>query len=105
MNQNFTGVGRTSEVHNGRTYWTYDTAPYERWVDIDNDGFIDYGLRDEGQGHRSKFEGFQWKDSKGNPMPDSNYDPPVGGGIARGTASHDQDFQASIIGTDDGWFF
>ena len=65
VNDSFSGDSYSTYQYNGSTYWTFGSAPNERWVDVDSDGWWDYGLRDAGNGHCHKFDGFEWKDSKG----------------------------------------
>lgn len=75
VNERFEGVGSSTSVYAGVSYTTFDTAPYERWVDTDNDGWFDYGTRDEGYGHWSRFDGFVWRDTSGRVIdeaPDEN---------------------------------
>ncbi len=108
--QNFTGDSYTTRSEDGGTYYRFGSAPNERWVDTDNDGFFDYGLRDEGYGHWSTFDGFQWKDAKGNVKRDSEYDEPNGVGTGRSAFEADghssYDFGAlPLTGSEDGWIF
>jgi hypothetical protein len=93
VNNNYGGESYTSEIHNGAEYRTYENHPNERWVDTDRDGWLDYGLRDEGYGHWSRFDGWQWKDSNGNVVHNQHED--GGNGF---NASH------SSMETD-GWLF
>lgn len=57
----FGGTSYNTYQWNGGTVYTFTNAPRERWFDIDNDGFFDYGTRDEGYGHWSTFHGFVWE--------------------------------------------
>ena len=51
VNDSFSGDSYSTYQYNGSTYWTFGSAPNERWVDVDSDGWWDYGLRDAGNGH------------------------------------------------------
>lgn len=79
----------------GREYREYASAPYERWVDSDRDGWVDYGRRDAGYGHWHTFDGFQWKDANGTVVMD--WEPPIGGGENLTTPVNP--------GVEDGWLF
>jgi hypothetical protein len=47
VNQNFSGSYQTTH-QNGFTYREYDNAPGIFWFDNDQDGWFEYGRRDEG---------------------------------------------------------
>lgn len=68
VNERFYGTSYSSYEYQGSTYYTFGQALNERWVDVDGDGWFDYGLRDEGGGNWSRFEGFYW-DNDATPPP------------------------------------
>lgn len=63
--ETFGGTGFSNYEYNGNTYWTFANEPYQRWVDVDTDGFWDYGLMDVGDGEWLTFDGFVWRDRNG----------------------------------------
>ncbi len=63
----FGGESYESYVYEGDTYYTFESEPYQRWVDADSDGWFDYGLRDDGYGHWSVWDGFTWSRHGGQP--------------------------------------
>lgn len=64
----FGGTSYSTYSWNGGTVYTFGNALYERWIDTDNDGYFDYGRRDEGNGVWSTFRGNGWE-SDFNPPP------------------------------------
>lgn len=58
----FGGTGYSTYSWNGGTVYTFGNALSERWFDTDNDGYFDYGRRDEGNGVWSTFHGNGWED-------------------------------------------
>lgn len=104
--------GRTVEsAPGGPDVYQYNSDPNHWWVDTDRDGWIDYGTRDAGYGHWDVFDGFVWRDYKGNVVPTQREDPPGTGGEARfGTAEADHHSvvdaaPAHSAPGDEGWFF
>lgn len=75
----FGGDSYTTYQYGGATYWTFGSAPNERWVDSDGDGWWDYGLRNDGYGHWSRWNGFRWDngDTADEPLGDNLTLPPV----------------------------
>lgn len=61
VNQNYSGSYQTTSS-GGFTYREYDNSPGTFWFDNDQDGWFEYGRRDEGQGEWSTFAGFYWDD-------------------------------------------
>ena len=66
----FGGTSYSTYQWNGGTVYTFGNAPYERWFDTDNDGFFDYGRRDEGNGVWSTFRGNGWQSDFNPPSRD-----------------------------------
>lgn len=64
----FEGTGYSTYPWNGGTVYTFENAPRERWFDTDNDGYFDYGRRNEGNGVWSTFRENGWQ---------SDYNPPA----------------------------
>jgi len=100
--ERFEGVHYDTYTHSTGTYYTFDTAPNERWVDVDNDGFFDYGRRDEGYGHWSTFDGFAWRDSNGRVIDEA----PDEGASSTSTAPLlDQSNEGLVETYSSDWFF
>lgn len=58
----------TYRTPDGMTVWTFGRATNERWIDVDGDGFWDYGRRPESDGNWSLNRGWGWE-SDTNPRP------------------------------------
>lgn len=84
VNNQFGSESYTSYITpEGHEYRTYGSAPYERWVDLDQDGWVDKGRRVDSNGKWTTFDGWLWKDDRGNVQMD--YDPPQN----RSSGEHD----------------
>lgn len=77
VNENYWGDSFSSYTSFGDRYVTFESDPYVRWVDLDSDGWFDYGARDDGYGHWSYFDGFVWSDKR--PVPPDLHEDPQGG--------------------------
>jgi len=64
----FTGDSFTSYDYGDARYYTFESRPNERWVDTDRDGWWDYGVRNVQGGEWWTFDGFAWRNSRGEIM-------------------------------------
>ena len=86
VNQNYSGVSRRTDMHGGDRYVTFETDPFTRWVDLDNDGWYDYGVRDRGYGRWERFDGYTWDEDH---QPPPGNDETIGGSLVLGDESGD----------------
>lgn len=94
VNQNYSGSYETRSS-GSYTYREYNNAPGDFWFDNNEDGFFEYGRRDEGFGHWRTFEGFYWDDTA-PPPPRFETEKQ----LEDDPASH----QSNVMNVDDGWF-
>ncbi len=122
VNQNYSGTYQTRH-YGGLTYREYDNARGTFWFDNDQDGWFEYGRRDEGYGEWSTFVGFNWDDIP-PPPPRFPIETPIetdqGGFLmeqelsaettdlfSEDTGPHREDIsfsQTTLMNVDDGWF-
>lgn len=72
VRERFTGDSYSNYEYQGLRVWTFGSAPHERWVDSDDDGWWDYGTRNENDGSVSRWNGFGWENDR-NPQPPSEF--------------------------------
>ena len=122
VRDNYSGTYQTRQ-EGGYTYREYDNARGTFWFDNNQDGWFEYGRRDEGNGEWSTFVGFYWDDippppprfptetpietDQGGFLMEQELSVETGEFFSQDSGPHRDDIsssQATLMNVDDGWF-